>query len=532
MSKRKKWPLSLKLVFVVFVVGFLTYAYQYFVLQKIPLDTTSSRLRHVILFIGDGMQLNHEIAASRYISGRDFSLSFHNLAKIRSASSDRAYVSTWDINTYNAYGESLGRRFHDKSFDPKFGYDPQKGGSKPDPLQIVADNSYFLQIRGSYFLKKKKYPATDSASSATAISTGVKTDSGNIAWESKDPQDGRLEIITETLRKKRNFAIGIATTVPFSHATPAAFASHNLYRRNYSSDNKKGGTISIAEEIIYEFRPDFLFGAGHSSFNANPYQYIGKREYDFIRQDKSYRYIEKQRGEKGALLLQKGVGEAIKNGKKVFALFGDKEGKLSQVSPHPREEKSRQNHYFMKKNQEDPWLYEVVEQGLSYLSSRKDKGGFFFLVEQGDIDWNNHARNYRDMLGSVYDLHLAVKAALDFIDQGKNGMNWGNSLILITSDHANSFLRLRKKKKLAQYYLPKQINPEVNKYGISFTNASYPGGEISYAEGQHSNELVTLYLIGRGAERLSAFKGKYYPGTDIIDNTDIYRLLYRALFER
>ncbi len=47
------------------------------------LDTHASgkqgRAKHIILFIGDGMQLEHEIAASRYLFGRDTELSFQKL---------------------------------------------------------------------------------------------------------------------------------------------------------------------------------------------------------------------------------------------------------------------------------------------------------------------------------------------------------------------------------------------------------------------------------------------------------------------
>ena len=35
--------------------------------------------RHVIVMIGDGMQLAHEVATSRYLFGEDFGLSYHQL---------------------------------------------------------------------------------------------------------------------------------------------------------------------------------------------------------------------------------------------------------------------------------------------------------------------------------------------------------------------------------------------------------------------------------------------------------------------
>src|SRR4030042_579946 len=70
-------------------------------------------------------------------------------------------------------------------------------------------------------------PATDSASAATALATGFKTDSGNIAWLPGDPAGGELPTITEEYRAKTGAGIGIISTVPVKHETPAAFVSHN-----------------------------------------------------------------------------------------------------------------------------------------------------------------------------------------------------------------------------------------------------------------------------------------------------------------
>ena len=58
--------------------------------------------KNVILFIGDGMQLAHEIATSRYLYGRDDALSFHALQY-------KGNVATWDVTTYNKYATALGK---------------------------------------------------------------------------------------------------------------------------------------------------------------------------------------------------------------------------------------------------------------------------------------------------------------------------------------------------------------------------------------------------------------------------------------
>ncbi len=49
--------------------------------------------KHIILLIGDGMNLEHEIAASRYATGLDDGLSFHKLPY-------QGAVATWDVSSY------------------------------------------------------------------------------------------------------------------------------------------------------------------------------------------------------------------------------------------------------------------------------------------------------------------------------------------------------------------------------------------------------------------------------------------------
>jgi alkaline phosphatase len=85
--------------------------------------------KHIILIIGDGMQLEHEVAASRYLYGRDFALEFHRFPY-------KGFVSTWDVTTYNRYASAYGAVLYDsEAIDPTVGYDPAEGGSRPYPFQ-------------------------------------------------------------------------------------------------------------------------------------------------------------------------------------------------------------------------------------------------------------------------------------------------------------------------------------------------------------------------------------------------------------
>jgi alkaline phosphatase len=71
----------------------------------------------------------------------------------------------------------------------------------------------------------------------------------------------------------------------------------------------------------------------------------------------------------------------------------------------------------------------------------QDEDGLFLMAEQGDIDWANHANDFHRMVGTTYDLHMAVQAVIDFVNQPGDKMNWSNTLFIVTSDHSNSYMR-------------------------------------------------------------------------------------------
>lgn len=342
--------------------------------------------KNVILFINDGMQLEHEIAASRYLYGTDKGLAWYNLPY-------HTYSSTWDVTAYNKYAKDQGEKaWSAASFNPLVGYWPAYGGDAPYPDGSPVNDLYFFNPVRPY--------ATDSASAATAMSTGYKTDDGNLAWLSGDPANGSLSTIAEKLRSQYGKAIGVVSTVSFNHASPAAFVSHNVNRNNYSA------TASTA--------------------------------------------------------------------------------------------------------------------ALEVLG--KDSDGFFLMVEQGDIDWANHANNFKDLIGSMTDAERAMQSIINYVNQPGDGIDWGNILLIVTSDHSNSYMRLQQN--LGQGNLPAQATGGTNEYGES--TFKYPGGEVTYATTNHTNELVTLHAIDAGYDLFRAYEGAWYPGTRIVDNTNIYGVMAAA----
>jgi alkaline phosphatase len=464
-----------------------------------------ARAKHIILFIGDGMQLEHEIAASRYLFGRDTELSFHKLMY-------KGYVATWDVTTYNRYAVAAGvPPYAAAGFNPSVGYDPLKGGFKPYPAQIDGVNeAYFLtKLPSSPTDPSSKYPATDSASAATALATGMKTEDGNIAWLPGDPDDGSLTTIAELLRKAKAFSIGVVSTVPFSHATPASYVSHNKSRNAY---------IQIAKEIIRSVQPEVVIGGGYpGEGGTGQYNYLGEEEYHFLKNPDSaspYLFVEREAGVDGSISVLEAAQEAVEQGKKLFGLFGGPGGNFESPVAHD----FPGTPLLTRASTENPLLKDATLGALKVLS--QDPEGFFVMIEQGDIDWANHANDFQRMVGTLWDLHTAVQAAIDFVNRPDDRIDWSNTLLIVTADHSTGYLRLNEE--LMAGDLPGQ---EGN-CGYGGPRCTYPEGEVTYGSTDHTNELVMLYA--QGAFTVSGFKkneGRWYPCSRILDNTQVYHVM-------
>ncbi|HOJ32898.1 MAG TPA: alkaline phosphatase [Candidatus Hydrogenedentes bacterium] len=478
--------------------------------------------KHIILFIGDGMQLMHEIAASRYLTGEDEKLSFHSFPH-------KACVATWDTSTYDAYAWWLNvPRYDEKSYDPLVGYNPQMGGKEPFPHDTSGSPAYFLTPLFPYGTTEGKpgVPATDSASSGTAMATGHKTEDGRISWTAEPKEDGKLTTIAERMRAEKGAAIGVVSTVPFNHATPAVFVAHNVSRGNVYTG--KGGYegLGIADEIIKETKPDVVIGAGHPLWDNpdfNPKKgYLSKNLYDTLKSSTEYVFVERQAGVNGGEALAEGAKRAVAEKKKLFGLFG---GALNCFDPAIPED-SPGAPKVVPGSTENPTLAQAALAAITVL--QENESGFFLMCEQGDIDWANHIHHYSWMIGAVWDLSEAVKAVKEYIDKPGDSLDWDNTLLLVTADHANSFMRLVPDKRLGKGDLPRQESVSA-KEGEGSKGFSYPDGEVTYGVFGHTNELVSLYGMGADASLIDSYAGTEYPGTRILNNTQIFKLMAESV---
>ena len=103
------------------------------------------------------------------------------------------------------------------------GYDARRGG--PTPWEAGADPQYLVSEPKN---ADNRQPYTDSASSATSMTTGIKTYNGAI---NVDPSGRQVSTIAHRAQA-RGYKVGAVSSVPISHATVAASYGHNVYRND------------------------------------------------------------------------------------------------------------------------------------------------------------------------------------------------------------------------------------------------------------------------------------------------------------
>jgi len=219
---------------------------------------------------------------------------------------------------------------------------------------------------------------TDSAASATALATGVKTDNWMIG---QDPEGRRLETILEVAHRE-GYATGLVTTTRITHATPAAFAAHVKHR---------GMERDIAAQLVEKGYPEVLIGGGSQNFSEDQLAALRKQGY---------------RVELALETTTRDLGDKL-------ALFASK-------SHLP---------YVVDGGGTD--LRRLTELAVSILSAQ---GPFFLMVEGGRIDHAAHAHDAASMIRDQLDFDRAVGWALD--SAGENA----DLLIVVTADHATGNL--------------------------------------------------------------------------------------------
>jgi alkaline phosphatase len=421
-------------------------------LQKLAVERGKKR---VILFVFDGMDwwttyaaAIHKSGKVGYREGRGVGLHFQDY---RGAETDYGYMVTSphddgtkvDVNKQRIteYGQTPG------------GYDWHLAGDVPwsigrDPLYIIAKS------------RIRRHAYTDSASSAASMTAGIKTynDAINV-----DPLGRQAPTIAHELQE-RGFAVGVVTSVPISHATPACAYAHNVHRDDFQDITRDLlGLPSISHPDPLPGL-DVLLGAGwgervkSDSGQGKNFvpgnKYITAHDLRASDADNGGRYLlaQRTRDEDGAKRLTRAADEAIAKKLRLFGYFGVKEGHLpfrtadgrydptlsiedkEKVGPVPinAEEYSEADIF------ENPTLAEMATAALDVLSQRSDR--FWLMIESGDVDWANHDNNIDNSIGAVISGDDAFRAVTEWIEHHGG---WQDTALILTADHGHYLMLSR-----------------------------------------------------------------------------------------
>ncbi|MHA2031731.1 MAG: alkaline phosphatase, partial [Candidatus Kariarchaeaceae archaeon] len=273
---------------------------------------------------------------------------------------------------------------------------------------------------------------TDSAASATAYATGSKTRNLRI---SVCDDGSELKTITE-IAQELGMKTGLVTTARLTHATPAAFGSHEISRNNEGN---------IASQLI-DSSIDVLLGGGASNFGTS---FVT----DII--NNGYVYVETN----FAL-------NTISTGM-IFGLF---------ANDHMNYESSKQS--------TEPTLLQMTKKAIELL---ENPNGFFLMVEGGRIDHAGHDNNKTNNVLETINFDEAVSYAHGF------AIKDGNTSIIVTADHETGGLEVVGENLTSP--LPTSTNSRLENVTARALRANEI--DVSWSSDYHTSVDVPFYGYGQ-----------------------------------
>ena len=322
------------------------------------------------------------------------------------------------------------------------GYSIDYGGNspwaKPKSLQYLIGK-----------LKTLDHAVTDSASSATSMTTGYKTCNGAIAV---DPQGKQLEPIARRLQRE-GYKVGVVCNVPFCHATPGAAYANKVRRNDYQDISRDMlGIRSISHKKKALPGMDVVIGCGWGEIRKNETKkqgrnyipgnkYLADPDLEAIDVESGGQYVVAQRtqGKRGRVVLAESAKQAIANDKKLFGFFGVSGGHLPYQTADgcfdPTRGDKKAERYDVRDIAENPTLADMTRSALSVLETSKK--GFWLMIEAGDVDWANHNNNIDDSIGAVFSGEAAFEAVTEWVEKNSS---WDDTAVILTADHGHLFV--------------------------------------------------------------------------------------------
>jgi alkaline phosphatase len=418
--------------------------------------------KNVIVMISDGMGYNHMIAGDYFQYGATGSQQYQRFP-VRTA-----------MSTYSVLG----------SYDP-------------------------LQAWGLFDYVKSG--ATDSASAATAMSTGVKIKDNVIGIDVDGKPLYHVAQRAEALKK----STGVVTTVQWSHATPAGFVAHNASRNNYAE---------LANEMIDDSGTDVIMGAGSPLYDDNGTPVAAPSQYKYVGGVDTWNAL--VNGTAGGDADGDGDADPWKliQSKFQFKRLADARTTPTRVCGTARAATTLQQSragdaiaapYTVPMNANVPDLATMTEGALNVLDANRK--GFFLMVEGGAVDWAGHANQPGRLIEEQIDFNQSVDAVVRWVERNSN---WDETLVIVTADHETGYL-----------WGPGTGVPGGNGTWMPLVNNgedAVPG--MQWNSGDHTNSLVPFFAKGPAASELrAAAKGIDAQRGRYLDNTAIASVIFAEM---
>ncbi|MBO2990271.1 alkaline phosphatase [Leucobacter tardus] len=410
---------------------------------------TETSPKNVIVLIGDGMGYNHIDFLNAQTTGEThWQVERGGDDKVIPSGQNTDPTEGWQ--SWNHLGMST--NWHDGPV-----YDPAKSWSD--------------------FEWNKDNP-TDSAAAGTAMATGVKTYNAGIGV---DMAGAEVENLSERAQQLGKSA-GVVSSVPFSHATPAAYSSHDESRNNYHSIANQQVTGDL----------DVVIGAGHPFYDDNhqpmtqgDFSYISQADWEAVSTGQTDR----------AFLESRADFEALTTGETPEKVFGVPQ--VGSTLQQGRDSGAPMN--------DVPNLATLAQGAINTLDANEE--GFFLMVEGGAIDWTGHANESDRNLEEVADFDTAVDSVIDWVETNSN---WDETLVVVTADHETGYLYGEQEGDFSSI-IPAGADAEEGTLPTHTWNSD-----------NHTNQLVPFFTKGAGTDQLNALG----TGLDLVrghylDNTSM-----------
>lgn len=326
------------------------------------------------------------------------------------------------------------------------GYCAAAGGQFP--WTMAPDMGYLI---GKPADGTPKHAYTDSASSATSMTAGIKTYNNAI---NVDPAGQPVSTVFHEAQEA-GFRVGVVSSVPVSHATPACAYAHNVTRKDYQDISRDMlGLPSIAHPVQALPGLDVVIGGGFgtrketSTTQGANYEsgnlYLADSDLAKVDVANGGRYVTdvSVAGENAGRRLRRAAKRAAKDGKRLLGFYGI--GRYNGHLPFqtangdykPVAGRGKAESYSQAELDANPSIRQMTQAAITVLSADKQAPGFLLMVEAGDVDWANHDNNIDNSIGALNSGDQAVRSIIKWVEANSN---WEESLMIVTADHGHYF---------------------------------------------------------------------------------------------